>query len=138
MAVGEGVDLRVEVNVRSAAFQRAHHPGARLVPHLGQNAAPGLDQVEGQLVTAQLRIRLQHRRRERQQFSEALDSGEPATHERHGQQPSPLGAGRQERRLVERGHQPVADGHRLFDVLQTDRVLRKPRDGEGAGHGSRR
>jgi hypothetical protein len=126
--------MGVEVYAGAALRQRAHHPVAGPVGHLGQNPVARLDQMEVQLVGAQLRVAADYRPGQAEQLTEALDTGEAAADERDGEQLAAPRAGRESGGLVERGQQPVPDRDRLLHVLHADGVLGHAGDREGTGH----
>ncbi|MBM9466983.1 hypothetical protein JL106_06760 [Nakamurella sp. YIM 132084] len=105
-------------------------PGETIeIRDLRQIATLRLDQVERQLIGVEFRVAPQQFGGQRQTLGESLDAGQPAAHECHGEQPVTRRSGRGHGRPVERGEQPVADLHRLLDVLETDGPVDEPGDG---------
>mgnify|MGYP001508291698 FL=1 len=123
-----------QVDVRPAGLEPADHPAAGAVGDLGQDPWAPLDEVELHLGRRDLGVEVQEVVRERQELGEALDPGEPAADERHGEQALALRTPRQARGTVERREQAVSDGDGLLDVLEADRVLCDARDGEDSRH----
>ncbi len=119
-----------QVDVRPAGLEPADHPAAGAVGDLGQDPWAPLDEVELHLGRRDLGVEVQEVVRERQELGEALDPGEPAADERHGEQALALRTPRQARGTVERREQAVSDGDGLLDVLEADRVLCDARDGK--------
>ncbi len=105
------VQLRVEVHLGAALGEVLDHPVARLERHLGHDAAHRLDEVEVGVVEGELSGTLREQARgEDAQLGEHLDAGEAAADDDEGEQAVALGAGRQQRGLVEVGDDAVADG----------------------------
>jgi hypothetical protein len=117
-------ELGIQVHMRTTLLQRAHHPAARAVGHLGKYPAARFHEVEVQLGGTQFGIGPHQRRRQRQQLTEALDAGETTPDERHGEKPAAQRTGLERRGLVEGRQQAVPDRHGFLDVLHADRVLR--------------
>ena len=130
-------EFGIQVHTSAALLQRPHHPAARPVGHLGEYPVACLHEVEVQLRGTHLGVGAQQRRRQGQQLTEALDAGEAAPGERHGEKPAAQRTGLERRGLVEGRQEPVPDRHGLLDVLHADRVLGYAGDGQLARHRAR-
>ena len=134
VAVAGRDELGIEVHAGTTLLQRAHHPAAGPVGHLGKYPAARFHEVEVQLRRTQFGIGPHQRCCQRQQLTEAFDPGETTPDEGHGEKPPAQRAGLEHRGLVEGRQQAVPDRHGFLDVLHANRMLGYAGDSQLARH----